>query len=329
MARWDDERRWGEGDAWWTSRRGDEWRASDRDPDGGPNDRERWRDEWPPRDTWRGREERDDWRRDRGGGRSAMGASGRDMPPRGEPYRRGDDYGAREYGASEVDWTRYGTEWPGRDERGRGSGWRDRDARGARGQRFGSRWGGGDYTTYGQSGFDESERAAWMNEDLRREQGRGWRPHEGGGEWLGGGRGGGHGPLERLGDRFREGLDKLRGRGPKGYRRSDERIHEEICERIARSGIDAEDVEVRVEKAEVTLTGTTGSRHDKRMLEDLADEVFGVEEVQNQLRVRRETGTGATMGATGATAGGQGTQPQSPQAAHRQQPPASRPDARH
>ncbi len=84
---------------------------------------------------------------------------------------------------------------------------------------------------------------------------------------------------------------------------------------------------MRVENAEVTLTGTTGSRHDKRMLEDLADEVFGVEEVQNHVRVRREgAGTSAAASTTGATTGGQGTQAQPP---HRQQPPAPRPDARH
>jgi osmotically-inducible protein OsmY len=76
-------------------------------------------------------------------------------------------------------------------------------------------------------------------------------------------------------------------RGPKGYTRSDERIHEEVCERIARSGVAADEVEVRVENREVTLTGTVHDRREKWWLEDLTDDVFGVEEVHNHLRVAR------------------------------------------
>jgi hypothetical protein len=75
--------------------------------------------------------------------------------------------------------------------------------------------------------------------------------------------------------------------GPKGYHRPDERIRDEVCERIARSGIDARDVEVAVEAGEVTLTGTVERRDDKRALEDVADDVFGVEDVHNRIRLRR------------------------------------------
>lgn len=92
------------------------------------------------------------------------------------------------------------------------------------------------------------------------------------------------GPIQWLGDKIRE---KRRSRGPKGYRRSDDRLQDAVCERIARSGIDASDVEVKVENAEVTLTGNVWSRRDKWWLEDLVDDVFGVEEVHNQLRVAR------------------------------------------
>jgi hypothetical protein len=74
------------------------------------------------------------------------------------------------------------------------------------------------------------------------------------------------------------------GRGPKGYRRSDERIHDEVCERIARSGVNADDVEVKVENGEVTLTGTVERREDRWHLESLCDSVFGVDDVHDHLR---------------------------------------------
>jgi hypothetical protein len=77
------------------------------------------------------------------------------------------------------------------------------------------------------------------------------------------------------------------GRGPKGYRRSDERIHDDVCERIARAGLDADDVEVKVENGEVTLTGSVHRREEKRWVEDLAEDVWGVQEVHNRLRVAR------------------------------------------
>lgn len=81
------------------------------------------------------------------------------------------------------------------------------------------------------------------------------------------------------------------GKGPKGYRRSDERIREDVCDRIASRGwIDASDVDVRVSEGEVTLLGTVESRRDKRLLEDMIDDVSGVRDVHNQVRVRRESG---------------------------------------
>src|SRR5207248_398600 len=41
------------------------------------------------------------------------------------------------------------------------------------------------------------------------------------------------------------------GRGPRGYQRSDERIREDVCERMCQSGdLDASDIEVRVSNAE-------------------------------------------------------------------------------
>jgi hypothetical protein len=78
------------------------------------------------------------------------------------------------------------------------------------------------------------------------------------------------------------------GRGPKGYRRSDGRIHEDVCERfMAHGDLDASDVEVTVENGEVTLSGTVPTRGQKRLAEDIADVVVAVVEVHNRLRVQR------------------------------------------
>jgi hypothetical protein len=76
------------------------------------------------------------------------------------------------------------------------------------------------------------------------------------------------------------------GRGPRGYRRSDERICEDVCERMAQDGdLDASEIEVAVVGGEVTLQGTVRDRADKRLAEDLAEQVSGVREVNNQIRI--------------------------------------------
>jgi hypothetical protein len=81
-----------------------------------------------------------------------------------------------------------------------------------------------------------------------------------------------------------------RGRGPRGYQRSDERIHEEVCDRLAAHGeVDASDIEVKVESGEVTLTGNVPDRHTKRLAERVAESVRGVVDVHNQIRLAKGT----------------------------------------
>jgi hypothetical protein len=78
-----------------------------------------------------------------------------------------------------------------------------------------------------------------------------------------------------------------RGRGPKGYRRSDQRIHEDVCERLTEDRfIDASNIEVVVKDGEVILSGTVSSRGLKRRAEDLAETASGVAHVQNNLRIQ-------------------------------------------
>jgi osmotically-inducible protein OsmY len=76
------------------------------------------------------------------------------------------------------------------------------------------------------------------------------------------------------------------GRGPRGYQRSDDRIKDDICERMSQHGqLDASDIEVRVMNGEVTMEGTVTDRQAKRLAEDIVESVSGVREVHNQVRV--------------------------------------------
>lgn len=85
---------------------------------------------------------------------------------------------------------------------------------------------------------------------------------------------------------------RYRGVGPRNYRRSDERILEDINERLTDDHhIDASDVGVTVEGGEVTLSGTVADRAARRRAEDIAESVSGVGHVQNDLRVAGRTAT--------------------------------------
>ena len=114
-------------------------------------------------------------------------------------------------------------------------------------------------------------------------------------------------------------MERHAGRGPRGFQRSDDRIMEEVCERLTWDpDLDASEIEVRVESGVVTLEGMVESRRDKRRAEDLVDEVRGVVDVQNRLRTGRlqQSATGLSgmaatpvigPGAAGLTGVGDGT----------------------
>jgi hypothetical protein len=79
-----------------------------------------------------------------------------------------------------------------------------------------------------------------------------------------------------------------RGRGPRGYTRSDDRLNEVICELLAEDPhVDASHVHVRVQDAVVTLTGRVEDRWTKYQIEELIDQCVGVRDIDNQLRVAR------------------------------------------
>ena len=80
------------------------------------------------------------------------------------------------------------------------------------------------------------------------------------------------------------------GLGPRGYKRSDERIKDDINDRLTWHGyIDASDIDVEVNDGIVTVKGTVEDRHQKRMAEDVIENVSGVEDVNNQLKIRNRS----------------------------------------
>ena len=76
-----------------------------------------------------------------------------------------------------------------------------------------------------------------------------------------------------------------RGKGPKGYRRSDEKIREDVNDRLSIGYLDASDIEVACSGGHLVLTGTVGSRREKRLAENIADSVPGVLDVANRLEI--------------------------------------------
>ncbi len=94
---------------------------------------------------------------------------------------------------------------------------------------------------------------------------------------------------------------RFAGKGPKGYTRSDERIKEQVSEKLEEHGdIDASEITVQVKNGEVTLEGTLSDRSMKRMAEDVAEDCPGVKEVQNRLRVEHGNGSEKSSSSQGS-----------------------------
>ena len=185
-----------------------------------------------------------------------------------------------------------------RSDRGHRDGWTsgERDVRNL-----------GSHRDYGRGMLDDMHRYA---------RGGSERPGHGGG-WES--RDTGRGFVERAGDemaswfgdddaerrrRADEKRAQHRGRGPRGYTRSDERIREDVSDRLTDDPyVDASDIEVTVSGCEVTLSGTVDDRRTRRRAEDVAESVSGVRHVQNNLRVRRyDYGGAGTSAGAGAMA---------------------------
>jgi len=79
-----------------------------------------------------------------------------------------------------------------------------------------------------------------------------------------------------------------RGRGPRNYTRSDDRIREDVNDKLTdHPFLDASDIDVQVDSGEVVLSGHVNSRWAKRQAEDIAEECSGVKNVENRIRVEQ------------------------------------------
>jgi len=268
------------------SRSGSDYDRSygDRSQQYGRNEGERERDRYAGESRWRGQ-----YGRDYQSGREGFGREDRDYSSERD----------RNYGGSS-----------GRSYGGYGADRGYYDDTSSTSQRYNerSRPAGANYpmtTRYGQS-YGDRGRSEYDRGEYGSGEERGWwdRASDAVASWFG------DEEAERR-RRMDEQRQQYRGRGPKGYRRSDERIKEDINDRLSEGYLDASDVEVMVVNAEVTLTGTVNSRTDKRRAEDIAEDVNGVTNVENRIRVKRSdidrytesTGTSNTMGTTTGTTG--------------------------
>lgn len=200
---------------------------------------------------------------------------------------QGEEYGNQRFGGSDSS-RRYRSQGFGGDQ---GAGRYQGGQSGGYGQNYGDisnrgfqgrdhqqdqGWGEDDSESQGRDQGNRGDRGSWReyNEQAFGDQGAGNRGRGAGGRAAGSRQGGQHS-----------------GRGPKGYRRGDERIQEDINEELTHHPeIDASDIEVKVSNGEVTLTGTDDNREAKRMAEDVAEGVSGVSDVHNQIRVQKTVG---------------------------------------
>lgn len=106
----------------------------------------------------------------------------------------------------------------------------------------------------------------------------------------------------------RSGRQGHRGKGPRNYARSDERITEDLNEWLMRDDdIDATDINVSVSNGEVTLEGTVEQRWMKHRIEDLAERCPGVKDVENRIRVKRGNDGETERSASSASTSGAST----------------------
>lgn len=132
----------------------------------------------------------------------------------------------------------------------------------------------------GSSGYGAADVGGMENQGYGGGTATGYGVYGGYGPGYWGQMGGGYGGEQNQGP--------YTGRGPRNYRRSDERICADINERLTQHGyLDATDIDVSVQNGIVTLGGEVDNRREKRLAEDIADSVPGVLDVANRLQIRQ------------------------------------------
>lgn len=281
---------------------------------------------------WQSRYERERDRDYYGSRRGNMYSSGRYGRHYESDFNSGDYGGDRDYGYASY----YGGGMGSSYDTGKGYSNRDRnlydqDYEGiGRRSYAGTRLGAGNYGSYGDNrGYYEGRNEGrgyggygysnYGNVRDRNRDDRSWwdKTTDEVSSWFG------DEEAERRRDRDRQMRENYRGKGPKNYSRSDERIKDDVNDRLSDDPfIDASDIEVTVTNGEVTLTGTVDHRSSKRRAEDLAENVSGVKNVENRIRVSQmsnyagsenqdqSTGTASSQ-STSAVAGSERTRSKS------------------
>jgi len=183
------------------------------------------------------------------------------------------DWRTSNYGQGSRDYLNYGSERGTSDRFG--NDYNRSNYEGRNYNRGGGNYGGGNYgSDYNRDRDERGERGWW---DKTSDEVSSWFGDE---------------DAERRRERDRQISGQHKGKGPRGYTRSDDRIKEDINDRLSDDVfVDATDIDVTVSQGEVTLTGTVETRSAKRRAEDIAEEVSGVKNVENRLRLASSSKT--------------------------------------
>jgi osmotically-inducible protein OsmY len=258
--------------------------------------------------------DRGDW--DYEGGPERYGASGYGETSQ-QDYRQGS--GRRDYGsqASASDYYRgrqgygqgsFGSEYS-TDDRSEGYGegpgytrtstsqWQGSQR--GQGSQFSGRQSQGGSGRYGREGYgDRSSLAGSSQGYLDEGEMSGYSAREFGTQHYGSSRPAGYGASPGQYGGYGAG-GGYRGVGPKNYKRSDERLTEDINERLTDDDdLDASNISVRVTNGKVTLEGMVDQRWMKHRAEDVVDACTGVTEIDNRIQV---TSLSSSLEQTGET----------------------------
>ncbi len=245
------------------------------------------------------REARERYARDHADSRSDP-RFGRPGQERGGYGRGGESWQGGFYGQGQR-WGGERFQPEGRDERDPGTNRSSNSWRGNRAEPYRQP----DYG-FSSSPYDSGDVGAWYGGDTGMgDSGASQYGTPPGGGWQSSSRRwqGGSGQSQRFGQGGSAGSGRFSGRGPRGYQRSDDRIREDVCELLTRHGeIDASEMDVEVRGATVLLRGTADSGRTRRLAEELVEEIPGVQDVQNELRVSRTSRSSDAMTDSGTFA---------------------------
>jgi osmotically-inducible protein OsmY len=216
----------------------------------------------------------------------------------------GGSYGSRQYGSQQYDsqqqygsqqqYDRYGASQGGFGGPSYGSQNFQRNM-GGRGTQsgYGASRGGGGMNEYGTPGYETAGYDSELGYSGQSMSGRGYGSEYRSGSSSGYGSGGyGSSSGYQLGSQQRDSgyqQRSYRGLGPQNYQRADDRIRDDVHEKLTESDeIDARNIMVDVNQGNVTLTGTVPERRMRYAAEDLVEGCMGVSNINNQLKVQRE-----------------------------------------